>query len=91
MSGTATDSTPNSGPINVESNWIGTWSADFVGQTIADLQAAFLPGGPGFIISPYSADLVITFVPEPMTLLTFGTGTALLALHRRRRARKSVA
>lgn len=90
LKGTATDSTPNSGPITVESNWIGTWSSDFIGQTIADLQAAFLPGGPGFIISPYSADLTITFIPEPMTLLTFGTGTALLALHRRRRARRNM-
>jgi hypothetical protein len=39
----------------------------------------------------YSAQIsaVPTEVPEPATLLTFGAGTALLAAHRRRRAKKN--
>ena len=28
-------------------------------------------------------------IPEPATMLTFGAGTALLAVHRRRRAKKA--
>ena len=75
--------------------WIGTWSNAFIGVTIADLQAAFAPGGPGFITAPYAADIVVsttpTEIPEPATLLTFGAGTALLAAHRRRRTKKKTA
>ena len=88
MSGIATDT---AGPNAVEgaSMWQGTWSQSFVGVTIADLQAAFAPGGPGFIVAPYAADIQVTFIPEPMTLLTFGAGTALLAAHRRRRTKQN--
>ena len=73
--------------------WIGTWSNAFIGVTIADLQAASGPNGPGEITAPYAADITVTTnvteVPEPATLLTFGAGTALLAAHRRRRAKKT--
>jgi hypothetical protein len=90
MRGEVTDS----GNPGESAQWIGTWSNAFIGVTIADLQAAFAPGGPGFITAPYAADLTVTTnvteVPEPATLLTFGAGTALMAAHRRRRAKKTV-
>ena len=89
MRGTVTDA-DNPGE---SAAWIGTWSNAFIGVTIADLQAAFAPGGPGEITAPYAADITVTTnvteVPEPATLLTFGAGTALLAAHRRRRAKKA--
>jgi len=40
------------------------------------------------IDSSYSASFTAAAVPEPATLLTFGLGTAALAAHRRRRAKK---
>jgi len=43
--------------------------------------------GPQTFTTSYSAS--ITAVPEPTTLLTFGVGTALMAAHRRRRAKKN--
>jgi hypothetical protein len=89
MMGIVHDTTGPNGPG--DAFWIGTWSADFVGVTINDLRAAFGPGGPGSITAPYSADLTVSAVPEPMTLLTFGTGTALMAAHRRRRSKKNQA
>ena len=69
------------------------FDATFLGQTAAQiLDTIFGVGQPGFIVSPYSAQKAVTddisTVPEPATLLTFGTGTALLAAHRRRRAKK---
>ena len=87
MSGVARDA-GSAQPGDPESFWTGTWSNAFIGVTIEDLRAAFGPGGPGFIEAPYATDITVTFIPEPMTLLTFGTGTVLLAAHRRRRARK---
>ena len=90
MRGTMDDSTPNAGPgPDVTNFWIGTWSADFIGQTMAQVQADFLRQG--FIEAPYSSRMTVAFVPEPMTLLTFGTGTMLLAAHRRRKAKKNLA
>jgi hypothetical protein len=89
MIGKVHDTTGPNGPG--DAFWVGTWSADFANTTIAQLRAAFAPGGPGFITAPYSADLKITAVPEPMTLLTFGTGTALMAAYRRRRTKKNLA
>ena len=85
MRGQVTDSTPNVPGPDVTNFWTGTYSADF-NTTIANLQTQFLTQG--FIQAPYSARLDVTFVPEPMTLLTFGTGTVLLAAHRRRRAKQ---
>jgi hypothetical protein len=90
MRGTMNDETPNGGPgPSVTNFWQGTWSADFIGQSIADLRNQFVTQG--FIESPYSARLNVTFVPEPMTLLTFGTGTLILAARARRRAKKNKA
>ena len=78
-----------------EATFSAKFDATFLGQTPAQiLNTIFGPNQPGFIVSPYSAQKVviddITTVPEPATLLTFGAGTALLAAHRRRRAKKAV-
>ena len=46
----------------------------------------------GSFFTSYSGSITaqdVTAVPEPATLLTFGAGTALLAAHRRRRAKKN--
>ena len=88
MRGTVQDTTGPNGTGEI-SNFNATYSADFVGQTIADLIADFVADGE--ISAPYSAELVVTTsaVPEPATLLTFGAGTALLAAHRRRKAKKA--
>ena len=45
------------------------------------------PGGS--IETGWSATFIATAVPEPATMLTFGLGTAVLAAHRRRRAKKN--
>jgi hypothetical protein len=42
----------------------------------------------GSIRTGWTATFIATAVPEPATLLTFGLGTAFLAAHRRRRAKK---
>jgi hypothetical protein len=68
------------------------FSATFLGQTPLDILIAFAENG--FVDAPYSAqkltaEVPITEVPEPATMLTFGAGTALLAAHRRRRAKKA--
>jgi hypothetical protein len=47
-----------------------------------------LINGGGSIDTSYSATYTASAVPEPATLLTFGLGTAALAAHRRRRAKK---
>jgi hypothetical protein len=63
----------------------GTYSAD---RNLSIQQIVNIFSSPGGSIGgPYSA--TITSVPEPATLLTFGAGTALLAAHRRRRAKKN--
>lgn len=43
----------------------------------------------GSIETGWTATFVATPVPEPATMLTFGLGTALVAAHRRRRAKKN--
>jgi hypothetical protein len=67
------------------------FSATFLGKTPLDILVAFQTQG--FIDAPYSAQKITaeipTEVPEPATMLTFGAGTALLAAHRRRRAKKA--
>ena len=67
------------------SNWVGQFTAQFPGQSPADLIAQLLRDG--FIDTSFSASKVSTApaaVPEPATLLTFATGAALLAWRRRR-------
>jgi len=86
--------TDNPDPTEV-STFTAKFSATFLNKTPGEILAAFGPGGAGFVETPYSAQKVTvdlptqTEVPEPATLLTFGAGTALLAAHRRRRAKKA--
>ena len=68
------------------------YDATFTGDTTLELLTRL--STEGFIETSYSArkiavDVPTAEIPEPATLLTFGAGTALLAAHRRRRAKKS--
>ena len=71
-------------------NFIAKFDATFTGQTPEEILQAFIDNGE--ITTVYSARKLVVeqvqTVPEPATLLTFGAGTALLAAHRRRRAKK---
>jgi hypothetical protein len=91
MRGTVQDTTPDNGGDGSISTWAASYSATFQGQSIEDVMADF--NADNQIDAPYSAEItaevVPTAVPEPATLLTFGAGTALMAAHRRRRAKKS--
>jgi hypothetical protein len=74
------------------STFSAKFDATFTGLTPTEILTLLTTNGE--IFSPYSARKVtvappVTEVPEPATLLTFGAGTALLAAHRRRRAKKS--
>jgi hypothetical protein len=75
----------------VVSRFSGHIDATFSDKSVADLVAAFAPGGAGFIQTAFSGSKFAIFspVPEPMTLLTFGAGTAILAARRRRKAQVS--
>ncbi len=75
-----------------ESTFDAKFDATFTGLTPQQILATLVQAGE--IFTPYSArkisvDRVVPQIPEPATLLTFGAGTALLAAHRRRRAKKS--
>lgn len=73
------------------STFSAKFDATFTGLTPVQILTALQTNGE--IFSPYSAQKVtvdqVQTVPEPATLLTFGAGTALLAAHRRRRAKKA--
>ena len=73
------------------STFSAKFDATFTGLTPEEILTALVTEGQ--IFSPYSARKITvdipTEVPEPATLLTFGAGTALLAAHRRRRAKKA--
>jgi len=74
------------------STFSAKFDATFVGLTPIEILTIISENGE--IFSPYSAqkistDVPTTEVPEPATMLTFGAGTALLAAHRRRRAKKA--
>jgi hypothetical protein len=79
------------GAPNELSTFTAKFDATFTGMTPAQILDELTLVG--FIDSPYSARKVtvqqVQAVPEPATLLTFGAGTALLAAHRRRRAKKA--
>lgn len=69
------------------SNWTGIFTAQFPGQTIAQLLNQ-LTTNPGYIDTSFSASKVTvqqSTVPEPATLLTLGIGSGLMALRRRRK------
>jgi hypothetical protein len=57
-----------------------------VASTIQQVVAVIDRGD--YITASYSGAYTANAVPEPATLLTFGLGTAALAVHRRRRAKK---
>ena len=65
---------------------IGVYTAQST-NSVNFILNAFAANPAASFTNSYSA--TITAVPEPATLLTFGAGTALLAAHRRRRAKKN--
>lgn len=69
----------------VDSPATGVYTAQRT-ESVQQIVAIFTQPNPSFFTS-YSAS--ITAIPEPATLLTFGAGTALLAAHRRRQAKKN--
>jgi len=69
----------------------GVYTAQRSGTTVDEMLDA-IAANPGIQFeNSYSAQIkaIPAEVPEPATLLTFGAGTALLAAHRRRRAKKN--
>jgi hypothetical protein len=82
--GSVTDSN-NPGEV---SNWVGQFTAQFPALTPQQLINQLV--AEGFIDTSFSASKVATaqsqpVVPEPTTMLTLGTGSALLAWRRRRK------
>jgi hypothetical protein len=67
------------------STWVGTFTAQFSGQTIAGLLADFAANG--FIDTSFSASKVTVFspVPEPTIMALFGTALIAGGLRARRR------
>jgi hypothetical protein len=90
MGGIVRDTTPNAADAGGPANWSGSWTATFQGQSLAAVLADLLDGG---VDAGYDAEILVSIVPqevpEPATMLTFGVGTALLAAHRRRRAKQN--
>lgn len=90
MSGIVRDTTPNFADATNPATWSGSWTATFQGQSIVDVLNDLLDGG---VDAGYDSEILVRIVPqqvpEPATMLTFGMGTALLAAHRRRRAKQN--
>jgi hypothetical protein len=90
MGGIVRDTSPNFADATAPATWSGTWTATFEGQDLATVLADLLDGG---VEAGYDSEILVrivpTEVPEPATMLTFGMGTALLAAHRRRRAKQN--
>jgi hypothetical protein len=64
------------------SNWLGTFSVDFAGETPQDLQQRFLASGS--ITSGHSGSFVVTPIPEPATVALMGAGLVFVGLFGRR-------
>jgi hypothetical protein len=77
--GTASDGS------GVLSNWQGTFSVDFAGETPADLVARFQQQGS--ITSGHSGSFIATPIPEPASFVLMGAGLLAVGLLGRR-ARK---
>jgi hypothetical protein len=73
------------GPIL--STWLGKFSANFAGQTPADLQQQF--ASVGFITSTHSGDFTVSFIPEPSTWTLMLVGGGLVLLGRYRQIKKT--
>lgn len=74
------------GTLNTATGIYTAQLTDAALDTIREVVTLINQGGK--IDTSYSATYTATAVPEPATLLTFGLGTAALAAHRRRRAKK---
>jgi hypothetical protein len=87
MNGTAVDV----GSGDPMSRWTQIVSAQYTNTTVANLIAIVTAGGslPENTWSGTFEATAIPEVPEPATLLTFGAGSAILALRRRRAAKKA--
>jgi hypothetical protein len=75
-----------SDPSTVVSMWEGRFSQTLP-MDAAEILAEIATNG--YIQTSHSGTFEVTFIPEPATLLTFGTGTALLAAIRRSRRKKN--
>jgi hypothetical protein len=72
------------GPTSDRSaNWTGVFTSQFVGQSYQDVLATL--AAHGSVTDSYSANVTVSAVPEPGTLLTAGFGMLLAALIARRR------
>jgi len=74
------------GTLNTATGIYTAQLTDTAFDTIREIVTLINSGGS--IDTSYSATYTATAVPEPATLLTFGLGTAALAAHRRRKAKK---
>jgi hypothetical protein len=70
----------------IVSTWLGKFSANFAGQTPADVQAQFLTQGS--ITSTHAGDFSVTFIPEPSTWTLMVLSGGLIFLGRRRLTRQ---
>ena len=75
------------GSLNTASGLFETTLNQTQWNTILEV-TTIITGG-GSIETGWTAEFIATPVPEPATMLTFGLGTAVLAAHRRRRAKKN--
>jgi hypothetical protein len=65
----------------------GSFTTQGAGQSVAQILALLAAGTP--IAASVSANFFSAPIPEPATLLTFGLGSGLLALRRRRKAQQT--
>jgi hypothetical protein len=78
--GTARDSSA------ITSNWGGTFSVDFAGESPGQVRDRFV--ATGSITSGHSGSFTVAFIPEPATAGLLGTGLLIAGLLGRRRIRR---